>query len=161
MTDRQNGRITLRSACFRFGLLALAGAFLLLWLSSYFVGFEGYRSKWALAGGHPVENAIWCVSNSGSIGIAWRLQTGGSVSPLPPDEVEFQSFQGSSSALNNVHPEGLLAWHWIHHCDTAATFMGGTRTEYGHLYLPYWIPFLVIVALLSLTDPHRTRRGSR
>jgi hypothetical protein len=136
----------------RVSILALTGLVALIWISSYFVGIQRYQSTWSSVNEATSERASWLISNHGSIGIAWRSQDGVLGSPPPASEFELKTFKSSTSAWNNVHPEGFFSWHWIHYQQTKLKPMGLMRTEYGHLFTPYWMPFFVGAFLVfSLT----------
>lgn len=142
----------------RDGFLILGGVVGLLWVSSYFFGFQGYRSVWEGGGSLQREEARWLVSNYGSIGLAWRSQAGELGNPLPAPETAFRTFGASQSAVH-VHPEGFWSWHWIHYAPVRPRMMGSMRTGYGHLYLPYWMPVLgsgLMVLGLSMAMKRRT-----
>lgn len=130
------------------GMILVTGLVGVAWLSSYFLGVERYRSAWFASKSARSEEARWWVSNFGSFGYAWRWQDGPSGSSPPLVETNFKTFPASPSALNNVHPEGTLSWHWVHYERTPTT-RGSTTTEYGHLYVPYWMPFLACVAFAA------------
>lgn len=136
----------------RIGMILVTGLVGIAWMSSYFLGIERYRSVWFTSKSALSEEARWWVSNFGSFGYAWRSQAGpsGSSPPLAETNVttNVKTFRASSSALDNVHPEGSLSWHWVHYVRTP-TKMGSTITEYGHLYVPYWMPFLACGVLAA------------
>ncbi len=143
MPEPGNRGIDSWSGWLRTSLRLLTALSALFWISSYFVGVQWYHSDWKTAGPVASEEASWLVSNHGSIGFAWRSQRGVPGAPPPPDEAGFTAFDSSPSALDHVHPEGSFPWHWIHHAPTEYRMMGSMLTGYGHLYVPYWIPFLV------------------
>lgn len=146
----------------RIFLLVLTGLVGLLWISSYFVGMQRYRSDWSSNSAATSERATWLVSNYGSFGVAWRSQDGELGSSAPADEYEFTTFNSSRSALKNVHPEGFFSWHWIHYKPTKSQMMGSMRSGYGHLYVPYWVPFLASgVWAFSVSVYLNRKRGLR
>ena len=145
----------------RIAIAALTGMVALLWISSYFVGIQRYQSDWSSLETATSERATWLVSNYGSLGIAWRVQDGELGSPLPLAEYELKTFDASPTALNNVHPGGFFRWHWIHYEHPKSKTMGLMLTGYGHLYVPYWIPFLtggLLVFSLTLRIKRRANR---
>ena len=145
MKDQERASNYIRLGWLRMSMLILTGLVGVLWISSYFVGIQ--RSDWSSSGATTSERAQWLVSNYGSFGFGWRSQDGELGNRIPPGEHKLTVFESSSSALNHVHPEGFLAWHWIHHERTRTTMMGLMRTGCGHLYLPYWLPFVGIGSL--------------
>ena len=127
----------------RLASLAMIVLIVILWGLSYFVGVEVYRSNWTVGAGTGKERANWAVSNFGSFGLAWRKQDVEFLPGRPDDEWRIRTFGASASALDHVHPEGVAAWHWIDR-QFSPTLKGQTRVVYGHLYVPYWMPFLAI-----------------
>jgi hypothetical protein len=161
MKKRGNTEIGPWLTWLRVCVLLLTGLIGLCWISSYFVGIQRYQSEWSTSHTATSEEARWLVSNHGSIGLAWRSQAGEPGFSTPADEFELKAFDSSPSSLNNVHPEGFFSWHWIHYEPTKSKMMGSMRTGYGHLYIPYWMPFLTSGLLAFLVSVCIKRRANK
>jgi hypothetical protein len=161
MKEQEDPKINTWLGWLRVSMLLLTGLVGLFWISSYFVGLQRYRSDWSTSEAATSEEARWLISNHGSIGLAWRSQAGVLGASVPPNESELKTFDSSHTALNNVHPEGFFSWHWIHYAPTEFKMMGLMRTGYGHLFVPYWVPFLASGLLAFLVSACIKRRANK
>ncbi len=160
MIDPALKRFHLWLVCLRATALLLIGLIGAIWVSSYFVGVQRYQSIWSASATGLSEDARWLFSNHGSFGFAWRSQRShaAATDSVPPDElyrrpsvdIDFKTFESSSDALGHVHPEGFIPWHWIVYQPMELSMIGSTSTGYGHLFIPYWIPFLTSVLWLFI-----------
>lgn len=143
----------------RLGLFILAGLIANLWIASYFIGLQRYHSDWEETETVSTENAHWWMSNQGAFGYGWRTQrTGPQIEKLPADEVQWATFDSSPSALNHIHPEGFLAWHWFEFHPEKITLKGTSKSYYGHLFVPYWLP-LSLCLLAAFLIPVRKKHA--
>jgi hypothetical protein len=118
-----------------------------------------YRSTWQGTETNATERAGWLFSNFGSFAYAWRRQAGDLGNPLPEHERKISIFPASRTALSHVHPEGVWSWHWIHRVSTPPTMFGSVKSEYGHLFVPYWMPFMVVLFVVVSVNVQGERKG--
>ena len=161
MVDETSNRFDRWLAWMRGTLLVLTGLVTCLWVSSYFVAFDRYTSTWTSTESGRYEEARWVISNFGSFGYAWRSQQSPADDHYPAiqKETQFKRIEASPSALQHIHPEGVVAWHWLQLHSAEERRSPTVRHEYGHIFVPYWMMALAGGLLMLVTTSSSSRQA--